>query len=76
MGYGGIQQGFDGSSLQLVHKRGMILTMPAPAIGLAVAEDHSGGGHTAERTATIPELPIATPATVRSNIPLKKALLA
>ncbi|MBA7524807.1 hypothetical protein ES705_16951 [subsurface metagenome] len=63
MGYGGIQQGFDGSSLQLVHKRGVLLAMRAPGIGLAVAEDHSGGGHTAEKTLTVPSPAIVVPTT-------------
>ncbi|MBA7500034.1 hypothetical protein ES704_02787 [subsurface metagenome] len=31
-----------------------ILSIPTPSIGVAVAEDHSGGGHVAEKTLGIP----------------------
>lgn len=39
------------------------LVIPAPAIGLAVVEDHSGGGHTAEKTLSVFEPVIVVPTT-------------
>ncbi|MBA7545908.1 hypothetical protein ES705_38288 [subsurface metagenome] len=43
-----------------------VLTIPTPSIDLVVAEDHSGGGFTAEKTLTIPVPTIADAAEVSS----------
>lgn len=43
-----------------------ILSIPTPSVSVAVAEDHSGGGHTAEKTLTIP-VPTVDKAAVKSD---------
>lgn len=40
------------------------LTIPIPTVSDAVAEDHSGGGHTAAKTLTIPEPSVSATAAV------------